>query len=391
MTPPRPITHPPRFHFFGYYGMTPWNATGKYLLAIETSFMDRPPAADDQATVGMVELDTGKFIRLAETRAWNWQQGCMMHWLPTAPDRLIIYNDRRDGRFVSVILDIESGAERVIDRAVAAISRSGRYALSINFARLAVTRPGYGYEGILDPFQRENRPPGDGIYLVDLERNTSKLVIPLAQLAPLIPAPPQDKLWFNHLLFNTDDSRFCFLGRFRPKEGRFSSSLSTSFFTSDPSGARLHCLARDTVVSHFDWKSEKEILAFAQYRDVGYRFILYTDLTDTQRPVGQGKLTTDGSAQDQDGHCSWSPDRTWILNDTYPLDDGCRRLMLYNPEKDLLIPLGKYLSPPETNKPEEIRCDLHPRWSRDGSQVCFDSLHEGTRQIYLLDVAQYTR
>jgi Tol biopolymer transport system component len=32
------------------------------------------------------------------------------------------------------------------------------------------------------------------------------------------------------------------------------------------------------------------------------------------------------------------------------------------------------------------RTDLHPRWSRDGKLITFDSIHEGERQIYLVDV-----
>jgi len=35
----------------------------------------------------------------------------------------------------------------------------------------------------------------------------------------------------------------------------------------------------------------------------------------------------------------------------------------------------------------EMRCDLHPRWSRQGTQVCFDSVHEGPRQMYVCDVS----
>ena len=34
----------------------------------------------------------------------------------------------------------------------------------------------------------------------------------------------------------------------------------------------------------------------------------------------------------------------------------------------------------------EIRCDFHPRWDRTGQQLCIDSVHEGFRGIYLLDV-----
>ena len=52
-----------------------------------------------------------------------------------------------------------------------------------------------------------------------------------------------------------------------------------------------------------------------------------------------------------------------------------------------LFTLGKfYLSTPPSI---DLRCDLHPRWSRDGKYVCIDSAHENAqRQIYLLDVSR---
>ncbi len=31
-------------------------------------------------------------------------------------------------------------------------------------------------------------------------------------------------------------------------------------------------------------------------------------------------------------------------------------------------------------------CDLYLRWSRVERQVCFDSVHGGTRQVYVMDV-----
>src|SRR5213592_3915160 len=107
---PRAVTRGPGHHSFGYYDKSPWDTTGRYLLALEAPFCDRSPGPGDVATLGVVDLAEGEQFRpFAETRAWNWQQGCMLQWLPPAADRLVIYNDRDGQRFVSVICDALSG------------------------------------------------------------------------------------------------------------------------------------------------------------------------------------------------------------------------------------------------------------------------------------------
>ena len=35
----------------------------------------------------------------------------------------------------------------------------------------------------------------------------------------------------------------------------------------------------------------------------------------------------------------------------------------------------------------DVRCDLHPRWSPDGKIVTVDSIHDGRRAIYQLDLS----
>ncbi len=98
--------------------------------------------------------------------------------------------------------------------------------------------------------------------------------------------------------------------------------------------------------------------------------------------VGEGVLT-------RDGHCSYAPSRRWILNDTYPDERRLQHLMLYHPFEKRRVDLGAFYLPPQLTGP--VRCDLHPRWSRDGTQVCIDSAHEGTRQVYVVDVSPWTR
>jgi hypothetical protein len=374
------LTGGPRHHFFGYYDKCPWDSTGRYLLALEAGFMDRAPGSGDAATVGMVDLARERrWISLAETSAWNWQQGAMLQWLPAAPDRLIIYNMRLSDRFVSVIRDVGSGEARTLPRPVYAISRDGRSALTLNFSRVHHCRPGYGYEGVPDPWAEDPAPEEDGIWWMDLRTGESRLILSLARVAALEPQPSMEgtRHWFNHLEFNGDDSRFVFLHRWRG-EGMW----RTRMFTARPDGSELHCLAHDDYVSHFAWRDRSHILAWAHQRETGVFYYLFTDQSQEKEIVGGGILTVDG-------HCSYSPDRRWILTDSYPDPDSKRSLILFRPADGRRVTLGRFYSPPELS--EEIRCDLHPRWNRDGTQTCIDSAHEGERQVYVMDVGDIVR
>ena len=145
-----------------------------------------------------------------------------------------------------------------------------------------------------------------------------------------------------------------------------------------PDGSGLHIVADHEMVSHFIWRNPRQILAWSREPETGTHFHLYTDQVGEVEVIGDGILTTDG-------HCTYSPDGTWILTDTYP-KKRMQSLMLFRPADAKLVMLGKfYLSPKQKG---EIRCDLHARWSRDGRHVCIDSMHLGDqRQMYLLDVA----
>jgi len=373
----RPVTLGPKHHFFGYYDKSPWDSTGRYMLGMEVGFVDRPPTPEDEVVIGLIDLEEGaRWNPVAKTRAWCWQQGCMLQWMPSAPEE-IIYNDREGGRFVSRVLDVRTGRSRTLPLPIYALSPDGSYALTLNFSRVARTRPGYGYVGVPDPYEGEPAPEGDGIWWMDLRTGEHKLIISLAEVASLGHDPTMDDTehWFNHIQVNTDGTRFLFLHRWKRPDGGW----WTRMFTARPDGSELYCVADHGMVSHFDWRDQSHILAWATQRDVGDRFFLFEDLTGRREVVGEGVLT-------ENGHCSYSPDRRWILTDTYPDHDSMRHLLLFRLEDGKLLEVGKFFSPPELRG--EIRCDLHPRWSRDGREVCIDSAHEGHRQMYVVEVGE---
>ncbi len=374
----RAITRGPGHHFFGYYDKCPWDPTGRYVLGLETAFMDRPPTADDRATVGLIDrADGDRWRPLAETRAWNWQQGAMLQWLPSADGaRRIIYNDREGDRFVAVIRDLDSDEARTLPRPIYAVSRDGRSAVCPSFARLQQTRPGYGYAGVPDPWADDPAPADDGIWWTDLASGESRLIVSLERIARFDPQPGMAgaKHWFNHLEFGPDDRRFIFLHRWRRPGER---GWRTRLFTANPDGTDLHCVADHEMVSHFAWRDPRRILAWARQRDRGDHYYLFTDRTGEREIVGEGVLTVDG-------HCSYSPDGRWLLTDTYPDAERRRTLILYRLADGKRIDIGRFFAPPELEG--EIRCDLHPRWDRDGTQICLDSAHQGARRMYVLDV-----
>jgi len=123
----RATTRGPKSHFFGYYDKCPWDKTGRYLLATEIGFCDRQPQPGEALTVGMVDLrDDNRFIPLDSTAAWSWQQGTMLQWLGSAPDREIIHNSVEDDRYIAVIRDVHSGKTRRLSRPIYAVSADAR-------------------------------------------------------------------------------------------------------------------------------------------------------------------------------------------------------------------------------------------------------------------------
>jgi hypothetical protein len=365
-------------YFFGYYDLKAWDINDEYHLTHRVSFCDHIPSPDDIATIGMIRMKDLEFIELTQTRAWNFQQGAMLQWLPTAPNSKIIFNDRVDNRFVTVIFDVNTLKRQILPLPIAALSNNGRTALSINFSRMFTFRPGYGYAGIKDPYENQLHPKEDGIFLMDLETGEYKIILSLYDIMRMKIKEDilKSKILINHITYNTDDSRFIFLSRYMipAKKGWL-----TAAFTANADGSDVKCIIDYGCVSHYYWVSPCEILVYTDINGQGRNLYLINDRTGKSEFV-------DKEVFKEDAHISTSPDRKWILADTYPDKEGFRTLRLYNIKEKKDIILGKFFSPKAFTG--DIRCDLHPRWNRKGTMVSFDSIHENKRGIYAIDVKE---
>lgn len=381
--PIRQITRGPRHHWFGYYDKDQFDPSNRYVLGMEVDFEGRSPAPDDEIRVGMIDLaDKQKWIDLGSSRAWNWQQGCMLQWRPNSATELV-WNDREQGRFVSRLMDARSGQVRTLPSPVYALAPDGRTAVTLDFERLQDMRPGYGYPGVSDARSGSLAPEDRGIYRLDLETGKRELIVSVAAARSSTDDPRmrEAKHYFNHLLVNPDGSRFAFLHRWRfTEEGQYSSvgGFGTRMLTAALDGSDVRVVDASGYTSHFVWRDSSHILAWTRPSDREDGFYLLDEKSGEAEPVGQNVMT-------RNGHCSYLPGNEWILNDTYPDEEGNQKLYLYNVGSRDIIELGEFFSPDSYRG--EWRVDLHPRSSRDGGQIVIDSAHGGQgRQMYLVDI-----
>jgi len=369
----------PNHHFFGYYGICPWNAEGNRHLALETAFHDRAPDVDDIAGVGFIERESGLFHHVTETRAFNLQQGSMLHWIHAADSEEFTFNDWENDRVVSRAVDPDSGRRRTLGAAIAAVSPGKPVALGLNYARTYACRRVTGYANkFYSPETMELVPAGDGLFRIDLCSGHAELLLSIAGIERLLPcrmAPDQFR-WIEHVTFNTNGTRILFVSRVTQKDNRHLDSL----WTAAADGSGLQCLIEyGHFVSHSAWLDPNTVMISCNVLG-RMGFVLLDVAGNTMKPMPIEKFP-------QDGHNAFSPDFRWIVCDTYPQGPSrISSLFLYDRQNQRTHTLGAFHHDGQFTK--DCRCDLHPRWSRDGTRISFDSVHEGNRQIYEADVSR---
>ncbi len=383
LPPTRVITSGPRHHWFGYYDKLQFDPTNRYVLGMEVPFEHRSPVASDVIQIGMVDLEDGdRWINLGETTAWNWQQGCMLQWLPGSKSK-ILWNDRGDGHYICRILDVHTREQQIIPHPVYSVSPDGKRAVTTDFRRIADVRPGYGYTGFPDPYAHDLAPKESGIWTVDLETGQSELVLPIAEIAVTgeIPNNQADvKHYFNHLLISPDGKRFIALHRWKYPAGKW----LTRLITANMDGSDVHVVIPNGYASHFIWRDPQHILS------QGKNWLGKSDWGDflfEDRNGGGDVVEIGAGVLDNGGHLTYLPGNEWILNDTYPKGkDRIQTPHLYNIASNQRIDIGHFPAPPEYTG--EWRCDNHPRLSPNARYVCIDApTKDAGRQLHLIDIS----
>lgn len=400
-----------KHHFFGYYNKSNWHNSKPLLLSNQYDKSDDLLSSDLVLEVGYVDMHNKKFVKIGETTTWNWQMGCQLQWLPGQEGNKIIYNIRHFSNnsiypeFGAKIFDIDKQTTTVLDIPIYSVAPNSQYAITVDYSRLFITHETIGY--ILDN-NKLPKPPlcpdNDGIRFVNLINGTSKLLISYKELSDFESKSSMDKAihWVSHIEINPSSTCILFLHRWTERVEDETCFLHR-LMTINPDGTNLRLLEcsdhplpqlnenfdpgsvgtydyekSEYQISHPMWKDDSNIIVWGPH-DGSIHYHLYNLDNNEVTVIGKDILT-------ENGHMSFSPtNQDWLLTDTYPdSSTNIRKLLLFNVKLNVTYEIGEFYTP---DLKKVSRCDLHPRWSPDGTKVCIDSVHEEERQMYIVDVS----
>lgn len=411
----------PCSHWFGYYNYSPISADGTKLLSHEVTFDGRDILPEDVADVGWFDLPSGKWHKIATTRAINWQQGSMLQWLGPDYNSRVIFNDVEGEHFCSRIVNVRTGEWRTIPFPVYGVSPDGKFSITLQFERCAWCRA-YHYESIRNQAWNVDLPTEDGIFRVDLESGAVTRIISITDIVNLLsPSERKEatgKHWIEHIMLNPDGRRFAFYHRYSVAGGAF----YTRAYTADVTGQDIWRmdLPPRSGGSHLGWINGSDFIIYTYSRTaLGGTYICarreqkrtlfaillglarrvarilipqkartrmlshcdYLHIVDQDKMVERYDFET--LSKYGDGHPSFTKDGEWMLTDTYEQPDSCRCLLMVNIRAKRVFELGRFFSPFNSCG---YRSDLHPRLSHDEKYVIIDSAHSGKHQIAVYQI-----
>ena len=355
--------------FFGYYDKSPWSPDMQHFLLHRHR--------KDVLEVCVCDLENGRLRVLGTTATWNWQQGCQLLWRPASDGRSVLFNDLLNRQIGCRVLHLDGGEDRFVPWPIQSVHPDGHTALSLNYRRLHAHKPEYGYAVAADNFAPDMPLDRDGLWSFDLDTGASRLCVSLAWLAQHQPRADMARAAHkvNHALYAPSGARYVFVHRWTGSAGRF-----TRLYVAESDGTTPRLLMDTRMVSHYAWRDDRHLLVWGRTAEQGDHYYLLDVESGAWELVGAGHLDQLG-----DGHPGYSPDRRWIVTDTYPDRARRRHLLLFDVSAGRQVTVGSFLAPWRFDG--LARCDLHPRWSPDGRKISIDSAHEGWRDTYILDVS----
>ena len=111
----------------------------------------------------------------------------------------------------------------------------------------------------------------------------------------------------------------------------------------------------------------------------------YYYIINVDNPSNPKKITN--KLLNEDGHPQISPNKRFLITDTYADKNGYLKLFLLDLKTDQVYKIGEFKIADYLVK-NKLKYDLHPRWDNSGKLINFDSSHLGSRQNFVIDITK---
>lgn len=363
--------------FFGYYDKSPLSEHGWLLCHVARHPTTQPPQATRTIALQVYDFNSHELERPAlsiDSHCYNWQQGTRAQWLNG--DHFIFNDfDKKQQRYISRVYCVPERCE--VSRYDYPVQDSwGRdYFLSLNYQRLYALRPDYGYRS-LPPLDEAalSRLDNDGIWRIDQTCGAARLLYSLQDICNIAPQAEfrQAVHKVNHIMISPDGRQFVFLHRYLVGRRKLDRLMLAA-----ADGSELRVLAAHGMVSHCFWLHDAAVLCYARGPSGFNGYYIVDTHTGTMTSLLNGALDVMG-----DGHPYIQGE--WLVTDTYPDRRRMQYLVRANLKTGQIEELGRFHQ--SFRYGGETRCDLHPRIAPDGRYVFFDSVCQGGRRLYGLEL-----
>jgi len=414
--------------WFGYYNYDTLNHDQTKILCNRSKNEAVAPAKGMVLELGYYDIPNGEWHHIGESDSWNWQQGCMMQWIPgKGNENKVIYNRSRNGHLISVIHDIETGEDRELDWSIYGLTPDGKKSIALNMERSYWCRA-YHYQSVANKDYDVPVPDDDGVFEIDLQSNTRRRIIDIHDVMRVDCEDnfESQKHWIEHIMVSPTGKRFCFLHRYSPVNDTY--HYHTRLCIADIDGRNLQVVPgwRDYGLSHFGWRDDDSFSIYSvkisgiQKNMLGLQSAtkgapsLFDRLkrefylkakSFIPEPIRRrmkggnyaymyrhfklkdGKFEPVASWRHPlmsiDGHPSFTHDGKYMLTDTYADKNDYRRLLVYNPTTGKCLQIASFYEPLVGNP---ARCDLHPKLCKDNNYIVVDTTNSGKHQMVMLQL-----
>ncbi len=412
--------------WFGYYNYDTLNSDCTKMLCNHSICDGVAPQQGMTIDVGYYDLNKGIWHKLSSTDSWNWQQGAMTQWLPSKDNHeRIIFNDSKDNRLISKIIDVNTGEEKNINWPIYGVTPDGKKSISLELERSRWCRA-YHYKSVENKEQEGRIIDSDGIFEINLLTNKRERIISITEIVSMDADSDfsSKKHWLEHIMISPNGRRFCFLHRFSDEDNVF--SYTTRLCLADIDGSNLQVIPgwRQFKWTHFGWKSDDEFVIYTYtpprisgklgfkesltkkpfnlcnilknfYCGVSSRlpypvnYFLNNNRSFYQyyRCNEKGKFNFIENWQKSyftiDGHPSFTSDGRYMITDSYPDKKGFQRLIVFDSVTKRGIIVAKFFA---FYKGNPASCDLHPKLCKNDKFVVVDTAYDKRHHMILLEL-----